>query len=134
MGKKSRIRLTVEQKQWLENLEWYLENKVCWAGDEDLKELVQDGKYAVLMCGKPIEYAKDKAPLEGFNCPRWDFFDSLLCCDARHSAECIIKYSPGSLFRLVELDYLMELMEVRKLYSPNYRNFIEKMESKDENV
>ena len=115
MGK--RIRLTPEQKRWHKHLEWYLEKKVNWIGTQELKDVVLDGKYAVLMlCSVP----------EMSGC--WDV---VVCTDTVEIAECVMKYSTSHCVRLVDLDFLMELKEIKKMHSPDFKNYVEML---NENV
>lgn len=117
MGRK-RIKLTPEQKKWHKHLEWYLEKKVNWIGDQDLKDVVLDGKYAVLMlCSIP----------EMNGC-----YDRIVCADTVEGAESVMEYNTSPVVRLVELDFLMELKEIREMSKPNFKNYVEMLDDIDE--
>ena len=121
MGKKQKIKLTEEQKAWVENLQWYTENKICWTGPIDpsyFKEIAQDGKYAVFsMSGEPM----------------WDHFDTVICTDTLEGAKAIEKWNPSSLCRIVHLGTLWTVRELRRLYAPHFNVLVEKWEH-DEQV
>jgi len=114
MGKKRKIKLTEEQKEWLSNIQWYIQNKICWTGEANLdyfKELVQDGKYAVFSMGGE---------------PMWDHFDSVICTNTVESARTIERWNPSALCRTVHLGTLWTQREVRKMHAPHFTTLVEK--------
>ncbi|MHA2280176.1 MAG: hypothetical protein ACXAC5_04800 [Promethearchaeota archaeon] len=114
MGKKKKIKLTKEQKVWLENLQWYLKNKVNWVGDQDLRDCVIDGKYAILSVSHEPMW--------------WDCFDGIMCTDSMDSVKCIIEWSPCCEVRVVELEHLDIMLEVYHSRGPDWSNMRQKYE------
>ena len=116
MARKSRIRLTDEQKFWFDNLTWYMQNKITWLGTNDeseLKELMFDGKYAIFIMHEPH---------------LWDSFDVLICTNTLESVDQIINSNGSPLFHVVDLGTLWVEKEVRKMSGPTFTNLIEKMQ------
>jgi hypothetical protein len=118
MVKKKKIKLTKEQKVWHKNLVWYLENKLNWVGDQNLKEAVQDGKYAII--------SESQEPLW------WDCFDGITCTDSMESVRCILKWTPCISARVVELDHLDIMVEVYESRGPDWSNMRHKYEQEKE--
>jgi hypothetical protein len=118
MGKK--IRLTTEQKVWHENLEWYLKNKVCWAGRQNLKEAVLDGNLAVLSIngevGRGTSHKGEWKPM----------FENVICCEDMDTAWAIVRYNPSSNCCVVNLNSLMVMLEVKRPWVPDLTNLIER--------
>jgi hypothetical protein len=110
MAKKLKIKLTKEQKVWHENLEWYLKNKVSWKSEQNTKDAVLDGKYAVLFAS-----GKD------------DYFSSMICIDCKEGIDVLLAYCPSyTTAHAIELDHMDLVVEVRKSVGPDWSNWIEK--------
>jgi hypothetical protein len=104
VGKKNKRKLTPDQRQWLENLEEYLEKKVRWQGDQDLREVIE-GRYVVLSDrGPPI-----------FNCA--------IGTDDLENAEAIVKYNCDTHARIVDLDTLQVVKDVKRHWSPEEEGY-----------
>jgi len=106
---KKKIKLTQEQKVWHENLEWYLKNKVVWSGDQNLKEAVLDGKYAVLY-GEELCY------------------NAIVCVNTKEDVELQLKWNPFIVAHVIELDHLDLVKEVVKSRGPDWSVWKEKNE------
>jgi len=147
MGKKQRLRLNEEQKGWLDNLVWYLQNRVTWVGDIELdyfKDAVLSGRYVVLFGHTSDDavwsYYKslgDKSPailelnklgLNDNSIPtiRWDHYNALVGCETLDDAKTVLDYSSSSLMSVVDLHTLWVEFEFKQLCRPDFRTLDEK--------
>lgn len=99
MSKKKKLKLTTQQKERLKRLEKYLEQNECWAGNADLKDLIQDGKYAVLGVRSPV-------------------FNTCIICDSEEDAHAICDFNPDTHSRVIDTDTGEELWEEEKGWLP----------------
>lgn len=120
MAKKKRVRLSKNQKTTLKHLKWFVENKIIWVGEQDFKDAVLDGHWAVFSIREnPYEtYAK-----------YWTFdcFDSLLITDSKSNAEAIVRWNAPTHALIVDLKYFDEISETRRAWKPNF-NFPEDLD------
>jgi hypothetical protein len=117
MAKKKRIRLNQEQKLILKHLEWFIKNKIIWVGEQDLKDTVLDGHWAVFSIrGDPY---KTYAEHWTFDC-----FDTLLMADSKRDAEIIVKWNMPTHALIVNIRWFNEAKEIRNAWKPEF-NFSE---------
>jgi hypothetical protein len=129
---KPRAKLSAEQKQWLENLEWYAKNVAAKVlSDEvtpsfdytklvpDFKEVVECGRYAIFSMRPNTWDDHNKEWIPGGR--------AVLGAPDEHTVDCMIKYNCNELDHVVDLDSLMMVREVRKLARPNFMNWVAKM-------
>jgi hypothetical protein len=111
---KPKVKLSNQQKQWLENLEWFLLYKVISKIDNKrIQEVVTFGRYAV------ISHRND--PSEN------DYFTSVVGCEDVHTAECMVKYNWDTCAYIVDLEDLMVIKYVERYWKPTFKNLMEKM-------
>ena len=104
MGKK-RLKLTDEQKRWHKHLEWFLSAKCLWLGEHNLKEIVLDGRFAVLSVhGRPA----------------CDCFTDITCVETMEEADLQIRWNPYTYLQVVDLEYISVKMTLRKPYEPEW--------------
>lgn len=98
MGK--RIRLNEDQRRWLENLEHFLKH-TSYTGDQNLKELMLDGPYAVLHSSEDHPYDQS--------------YDVIVCCENLLTARAVMRYNPGAVFLVVDLESKRLVEQLRKI-------------------
>ena len=113
MSKKKRIRLNKEQKSILKNLEWFVANRINWVGEQDLKEAVLDGHWAVFSIRE--DPYKTYAKYWTFDC-----FDCLLMTDSQKGADAIVKWNSPTHALMVNMRYFNETREVRNSWMPRF--------------
>lgn len=110
MGKKNRIRLSKQERQLYNKLQWFVKNKINWVGTQDLKEIVLDGtQYVVFsMTGDPYKtYAE-----------HWDFdcFDTITGAKDLYEAKAIMFWNSFTHAIAVQLFSFSVAMEMRRRY------------------
>ena len=95
---KKKIKLNSTQKRHLERIK-KLQKDGVYVGEQDLKDMVLDGKYAVLSIRNPV-------------------FDTIICADDEETARAIMKYNRSSFTRIVNLDTNDMVNESNKSWIP----------------
>lgn len=110
--RKKKIKLNAEQKKILIHLEWFIENKIIWVGEQDLREAVADGGWFAVFSirGEPHEIYAKHWTTECFNC--------LVMANDREGAMAILKWNPSSHVLAINLKWFALVEERRRPYSP----------------
>jgi len=99
MSTKKKIKLNSTQEKRLKTLKKYLEDHQCWAGDQDLREVMLDGGIVVLSVGAPV-------------------FNVAVACETEENARAICKYNPYSHAKVLDLDTGNVMWEEEKGWIP----------------
>ena len=110
---KPRAKLSEQQKQWLENLEWYSRNCIAWDGDNKaFKEVIDIGRYAIFT----------------YNDEGSDRYTSVVGAENEYTYQCMVKWNRSTMSLVVDLETLMVVLEVNKYYKPTFGNLMAKKE------
>lgn len=110
--RKKKIKLTPEQKQIFEALEWYTTNRIKWVGEKDLKEVAQDdGWFAVFSIrGDPEEIKRKHGTTE--------CYDVAILADTKDGAKAIMDFNPDTHALAINLKHFSLIEERRKPWAP----------------
>ncbi len=113
-------KLSEQQKEWLKNLEWYVQNimKDYACCKKDFEDVVDCGKYAVFSKRSDFWDDENKRTIPGGRV--------ILGANNKNVVECMLKFNCSEFYHVVDLEFLMFIKELKRSPKPSFANFIQK--------